>query len=132
MISISLFNLYSVVCLVGLFAYITGIMIRGILAEKDQDNFRARVVEIHSEALKEVNHLKKALRNEMEVRKTAEQLNTRLRAEINVLIAHAPKVLVGGDPSFTEHTGLNGTLNNLSGSNDASGLMAPDNEKAVA
>lgn len=121
MITLTTFGLYSLVILIALFSYTVGLIIRGILAEKNEDNFRERIIEIHSAALKEVNHLRKDIRNEMEVRKTAEQLNARLRAEINALQAHGSAPLAtGGEESFTEHV-LEGQLKIENGELSATG-----------
>lgn len=100
------FDLYSLVALVGIFGYYLGIIIRGVIGEISEGQLRNRIIENHQCYIQETKNLRKDLLNEMEVRKLAEQLNTRLRAEINALQAHMPKVTTGGEPCMSEHNGI--------------------------
>lgn len=102
---LSTFGLYSLVLLAAYFSYMLGIVIRGILAEQNEDKFRKRIIDIHSAALMEVNHLRKDLRNEMEARKAVEKLASQRLKEIEALQANMPKAFTGG-----EATGLTGNL----------------------
>ena len=108
-ITMSTPGLYSMVLFLCLVSYVVGIIIRGILAERNEDNFRERIIEVHSAALKEVNHLRKDVRDEIAARKVAEQMIERLKLENATLQAHKPKTLTGGEPGFTEHTLATGT-----------------------
>jgi hypothetical protein len=98
--------LYALCLSIGLFSFCVGMIIRGILAEKEQDEFRKRIIENHSAAMVVLNGLNKDLKNETEARRTAEKIIKQLRLDVESVKAHGSRVQAGGDPGITEQLGL--------------------------